>query len=332
MRLKKTASAVICVILSAFLLGGCGGEVAAVPITGEPVAAPTVVTEKNEAPEPVAAKKVLPSRFSDFKPYETEAPGLAVEGNDRARIDWSNADCGYITVEYTEKTDKSIKMQVCGEELKYTYCIRPGKEAVFPLAEGSGEYTVTLYENITGNKYAAVISACFRAEIEDENGIFLYPNCYVGFLPDSAVVEMARFLIKGCGDEIDVVKAIYGFVIENFTYDKEMANTVTSSYLPDPDAFLVKKAGICLDYASCMTAMLRSVGIPCKLVTGYTGEAYHAWINVYTEEDGWIDGVIRFNGKDWTLMDPTFASTGKNAKKIQEYIGDGENYTAKYYY
>ena len=33
-----------------------------------------------------------------------------------------------------------------------------------------------------------------------------------------------------------------------------------------------------------MTGMLRSQGIPSKLVVGYAGTAYHAWISVWTEE------------------------------------------------
>jgi len=81
-----------------------------------------------------------------------------------------------------------------------------------------------------------------------------------------------------------------------------------------------------------MTAMLRSQDVPCKLVVGYAGEAYHAWINVYVEGEGWVDGIIFFNGSSWERMDPTFASSAKQSKSIMKYIGDGENYTAKYFY
>ena len=78
--------------------------------------------------------------------------------------------------------------------------------------------------------------------------------------------------------------------------------------------------------------MLRSQGIPCKLVVGYAGTAYHAWISVWSEETGWVDGVIYFNGTSWHRMDPTFASSGKGSKAIMAYIGDGKNYSAKYFY
>jgi transglutaminase-like putative cysteine protease len=81
-----------------------------------------------------------------------------------------------------------------------------------------------------------------------------------------------------------------------------------------------------------MVAMLRSQGVAAKLVVGYAGTAYHAWINVYTKETGWIEAVIYFDGTDWKLMDPTFASTGKSSRSVMEFINDPANYTAKYVY
>ena len=43
-------------------------------------------------------------------------------------------------------------------------------------------------------------------------------------------------------------------------------------------------------------------------------------------------GKIYFNGTEWKLMDPTFASSSNNSESVLEYIGNGENYTAKYLY
>ena len=76
--------------------------------------------------------------------------------------------------------------------------------------------------------------------------------------------------------------------------------------------------------------MLRSQAIPARLEIGYSGEVYHAWISVYTEETGWIDKIIEFSENSWTRMDPTFASGNGNSKKILKYIVDGANYTPQY--
>ena len=37
--------------------------------------------------------------------------------------------------------------------------------------------------------------------------------------------------------------------------------------------------------------------MPIKLVVGYTGKQYHAWVNVWSETEGWVEGMIYFNGE-----------------------------------
>ena len=134
------------------------------------------------------------------------------------------------------------------------------------------------------------------------------------------------------GGQSRKVEKIYGYVVKNVSYDKVKAKNVKSGYLPNVDTTLKTKKGICFDYAALMSAMLRSQNVPIKLIVGYTGSVYHAWINVWSEKEGWIEGKIYFDGKTWKLMDPTFASSGKQSDSIMEYIGKGENYSAKYQY
>ena len=128
------------------------------------------------------------------------------------------------------------------------------------------------------------------------------------------------------------VGLIYNYVVDNISYDYDKAATVQSGYLPNLDAVLAAGKGICFDYASLMTGMLRSQGIPCKLLVGYAGSAYHAWISVWSEATGWVDGAVYFNGTSWQRMDPTFASSGGKSQSIMEFIGNGANYTTKYIY
>ena len=117
----------------------------------------------------------------------------------------------------------------------------------------------------------------------------------------------------------------------SITYDTQLAENVPADYIPDIDQTIEKGTGICFDYASLMTAMLRSQGIPAKLEVGYSGQAYHAWISVYLTETGWVDNIISFDGKSWSLMDPTLAASN-SASAVKKYVGDGSNYTVKYNY
>lgn len=267
------------------------------------------------------------------KVRKPESPGTVTYGNDKVTVDASNAAQGYITILYSGSNPK-IKVQITksGRET-YTYDLNARQSyEVFPLSEGSGSYSVKVFENSTGNKYSQAFSQDLSVALADEFSPFLYPNQYVNFSEGSAVVQTGAQVSAGATDQIGVVTNVYNYVVTNFTYDTAKANSVTSGYLPNVDTVLAQKKGICFDYAAVMTAMLRSQDIPTKLVVGYTGSVYHAWVNVYIENVGWVDNIIYFDGQNWQLMDPTFASSGGQSPEILDYISNASNYQAKYAY
>lgn len=262
------------------------------------------------------------------------ASGNVVHSNSKVKIDVSNVKDGYIMAAYTADTQKRLKVRVTGpNKTVYTYDLNhDGKYEAFPLSDGEGKYSVGVYENTTGNKYAMAYSTTVTVMLTDDFAPFLRPNQYVNFNENSAAVKQAETLTKGMKTDLEKITAVYNFVVTGLTYDKEKAKTVRTGYIPNVDNVLAEKKGICFDYAALMTAMLRSQGIPTKLVIGYTGDVYHAWIHTYIPEQGWVEGVIFFDGTTWKLMDPTFASSAKQSKQIMEYIGNGSNYSAKYIY
>ena len=189
-----------------------------------------------------------------------------------------------------------------------------------PFTEGSGAYSIKIFENVSGNQYAQVLSQNVTVSLSDEFAPFLTPNQYVNFSSGSAAVKKGAELAASAADQIGVVTNVYNYVINNVTYDTAKAASVQSGYLPNIDQVLAQKKGICFDYAALMTAMLRSQDIPTKLVIGYSGGLYHAWVNVYIDNVGWVDNFIYFDGHDWSLMDPTFASSGGQSESIKRYI------------
>ncbi len=292
--------------------------------------APIKPTEGSDADK--ATPTPTPATTVEHKFMDAVASGTKEKRCDKAVIDYSNTGNGYVMAKYTVDTDVRLKVQVKGPKSTYTYDIKPKQWAVFPLSEGDGSYTVSVYSNVSGSKYATVVSTSFTASLKSEFEPFLYPNQYVDFAVATNTIAKAEEITAGKGNELEQLAAIYDYVVETLSYDKEKAKTVKSGYLPVLDDVLAKKTGICFDYAALMTGMLRCRGIPCKLVVGYAGEAYHAWINVWTKESGWIDGAVFFDGKNWQRMDPTFASSSNRSDSIMEYIGDGSNYTEKYLY
>ena len=265
---------------------------------------------------------------------EAVQSGVTVYKNSKATVDASNLPLGFVSVSYTGGKDVRIKVQITKTGgTTYTYNLNnKGTAETFPLTEGDGKYTVKVFENTRGTKYAQAYSCSLDLKLSSEISPFLYSNQYVNFSDDSKVVAKAAELTKGLTTDLDKVTEIYHYVINNITYDYQLAATVASGYLPDVDAVLESGKGICFDYAAVMSSMLRSQNIPCKLIVGYAGTVYHAWINVYIEGVGWVDHLIYFNGEDWSMMDPTFVSNGKNNPAVLKYVGDGTNYTEKYAY
>ena len=310
--------------LSVCALTGCGE-------TGlEEGVADITEMESLELEEEAVALANAPA--ADASEYKAEASGKLVKETAKGIIDYSNTEDGYVMVKYLKKTDKKIKAQVKGPTTTYTYNVTPKKWETFPLSDGNGTYQVLLLENAYSNKYAVVGSVSCKVEMEDEFAPFLRSNQYVNYADAPETVKKAAALTKKVKNPLKKVEKVYNYVVKNYTYDKQKAKTVKSGYVPDLDMVLKAKKGICFDYASTMAGMLRSQGVPCKLVIGYAGEAYHAWISVYVEGEGWVEGVIYFNGTSWERMDPTFASSSKESKAIMKYIGNGKNYTAKYFY
>lgn len=258
------------------------------------------------------------------------AAGNDVVKNEKSVIDVSKIGEGYVMAKYIGTGTGTIKLTVkkIGGST-YTYNIfKKNKYEVFPLTEGNGTYKVTLYEGLGGTKYSTVNGTTIEVDMQNNMLPFLYPNQYVWFEKASPVVSLAEKLVGKETDAMKNVTVIYEYVIKNLSYDYKKASSVKSGYVCDISATLESKSGICLDYAAVMAAMLRSQDVPTKLVVGYAGTQYHAWISIYSKESGWIENVIYFDGKSWTMMDPTMASTSKTS----DFKMDEKKYSAKYAY
>ena len=311
------------------VLSGCGEA-------DDPVAEFSRSSDQQATPVPDVelpeSERVKGSRDNTPVCLVPKAPGEVVYENEYAKVDASNISEGYIVVTYHGDSPK-VKLQITGpKEVTYTYNIsRIPKEEVFPLQQGNGEYMVNIFENIEGTQYSQAYSQMLDVNITNEFSPFLYPNQYVNFTSSNEAVAKSEYLAYVCNSDLEVVSEVYNYIISNITYDHEEAETVQSGYLPDVDEVLYTKTGICLDYAALMTTMLRSQRIPTRMEIGYAGTAYHAWLSTYIEDVGWVNGMIEFDGNEWSLMDPTFASNTKD-KTLKEFIGDGSNYSVKYIY
>lgn len=271
-----------------------------------------------------------PPVYSPLQVLVPEAPGKETLGSSPLTLDISNITQGYLTA-VSDAEDQKMNVQLTDENgVLYSYFIDPGKNAVIPFSSGSGTYQICCYQQIDGTQYAALFAETLNVALENEFLPFLYPNQYVNFNPESEASKLALSIVSEDTSDVDALQAIYNYVIQNLTYDYELADTVESGYLPDVDATLKSGKGICFDYAALTAAMLRSRDIPCKLQIGYAGTVKHAWVSVYIRSKGWVDKAVEFSGDSWSRMDPTFDSNSDDEENIQQYIGNDDNYIVQF--
>ena len=308
----------LCVCLT---LCSCGSNESA----EKPSAASSDTVAKDSSPATTAAAG---SRDNTPVVLTGSADGTVTYGNDSVTVDASHTQEGYLMVSYSGSNSK-VKLQITGsDEITYTYNLHDGYET-FPLTSESGSYTVGVFENIEGTSYSTLFTQAIDVTIQDEFGPYLYANQYVNFSADSKVISKAMELSASANDDLEVIENVYNYIITNFTYDYDKAAAVQSGYLPDVDDVLASQTGICFDYAAVMASMLRCERIPTRLEVGYMDDVYHAWISTYIKDKGWVNGIIEFDGNDWKLMDPTFASTSSDPK---DFLTQTDEYITKYVY
>lgn len=252
--------------------------------------------------------------------------------SDTTSINVSHISDGYITFEYHGDSDKIILQITQPDGERYPYPVDFSKPQVFNLISGDGEYKIDVLEHTANNSYVNGFTEILDIDIKDEFSPFLYPNQYADYTPDSECVKLAKEISEHSESDLRFVNNVFNYVISDIDYDMELAQNIGTNYIPNPDATLASKKGICFDYASLMTSMLRSQGVPTKLEVGYAGTAYHAWISTYIDEIGWVNDIIQFDGKSWSFMDPTVAANNTDTEKMRNLIGDGSTYTVQYHY
>ena len=322
----------ICLWLLALslLLGGCAAPSAG-GVLRQSAATPAIGSLFEKKQETAAAAEPGAEAGPYVAPPMKEAafhPELAETGQ-RVMLDLSAVSDGVVAV--SAQSDKRLKFQVVKGEEAYNYNLASdGTPSIFPLQCGDGEYRFRVMENVVDKKYAELFSRTVDVKLSDPFAPFLRPSDYVNFNADSACVKKAAELAKTAGTPLGLVAAVYGFVCQTVRYDEELARTVKSGYLPVPDRTMLSGKGICFDYAALAASMLRSQGIPTRMVFGYVApdQLYHAWNMFYTEETGWVTVSFEVTANSWVRLDLTFAANGADS----QFIGDGSNYADVYYY
>jgi transglutaminase-like putative cysteine protease len=230
--------------------------------------------------------KKLSALIITFLLLMTHVPQAMAAASD-ARIIADDAAEGRIRVA-CPLGEARVKVLVEKDGSKYYYDMIDNEETL-PLQMGDGAYKVTVYQNTTGNRYRAVLSQNVTVEMDSDREAFLQSVQAIEWTTDMEAIRKAQALTKGLKTDEEKVAAIHKYIVKNFSYDHSKVGKLASDYLPNVEQTFSDRKGICYDYASLLAAMTRSVGIPAKLVKGYTPNAngYHAWNEVYLN-DQWV--------------------------------------------
>ncbi len=122
---------------------------------------------------------------------------------------------------------------------------------------------------------------------------------------DPRVADLARRLTADEPIALDRARRIEEHLRANYTYSLDLPKQVP----PDPVSFFLfeRRRGHCEYFASAMALMLRAIGIPSRLATGFQSGTHNPLTGWYlvrgTDAHAWVEGFSPGHG--WVTFDPT---------------------------
>jgi hypothetical protein len=164
-----------------------------------------------------------------------------------------------------------------------------------PLPEGSF-YDVY---SMLGEAKAGAGEDAFLSSVDRRRYLELPPRL------DARIPELARNVARGAQSDDDRATAIAQYLRRRYGYTLELP----SREVPDPLAYFLfeRKKGHCEYFASAMAVMLRTQGIPSRLVTGFQSGIWNPLTELYliraSDAHSWVEAWLP--GRGWATFDPT---------------------------
>ena len=237
-------------------------------------------------------------------------------------FDTTGLNSGIVAIACNSDSDKRLKVMVEKSGKSITYDLNnDGLTECFPLQMGEGQYRISVLENTSGTGYKYISTKEVDLDITDDKKIYLASVQNIRWNSDMEAIKTASKLTKGLSTDSEKIKAIYDYVTSNISYDYDKLAKLKKTYVPDIDNTIACGKGICYDFSSVFAAMLRSQGIPAKLIKGYSPnvEGYHSWNEVYNSDTG-----------KWVVIDTTYDSQMKAAKKLYSMEKKQSQYSVSY--
>jgi hypothetical protein len=144
------------------------------------------------------------------------------------------------------------------------------------------------------------------SELRQDPYVFNPPDENAAYMTRGSLSPQARALAMQVtkdhsSNQYDLVMALTSYLQQNFQYTQQLGHVPAGRDPVDWFLFDVKK-GYCEQFATAETLMLRSLGVPARLATGYSTGDYnpvldqavvrerdaHAWVEVWFPNHGWV--------------------------------------------
>jgi transglutaminase-like putative cysteine protease len=137
------------------------------------------------------------------------------------------------------------------------------------------------------------------------------PSAVGGSVPEldrvgvSPEIEALAADVIGEGAPIERVRRAEEYLLQNYNYTLNLGSRPTDR--PVERFLLETREGHCEHFVSAMVLMLRSQGIPARVVTGYLGADYNEWQRYFivrqSHAHAWVEAWVE--GRGWQIFDPT---------------------------
>jgi protein-glutamine gamma-glutamyltransferase len=122
---------------------------------------------------------------------------------------------------------------------------------------------------------------------------------------DLRVRQLAQRVTMSQPTEFDKARALENYLRANFQYTLDLPTTTPAD--PIANFLFERKKGHCEYFASAMAVMLRSVGIPSRVVNGFRSDEFNDLTGNYVvrakDAHAWVEAF--FPGYGWQIFDPT---------------------------
>lgn len=123
---------------------------------------------------------------------------------------------------------------------------------------------------------------------------------------EPAVAELARTITAGAPTTYDKIRALEQWMDANLVYTRAIEQLPSGSDAVEHLLFNSRR-GFCEQIGSALVVMLRSIGVPARLVVGFVPGEYEAttgeWLSRGTDAHAWAE--VYFPGVGWQGFDPT---------------------------